>query len=252
MLRKIKNGQEGFSLVELSIVLVILGLLIAGVVAGSTLVRNAELRAVTTEFNSIRTNINAFKTTYDYLPGDMKNAHEFWAATNCSGTTDDDMDGDFNGRIEFDDALTNNESYMAWCHLRLANLASGAFDGVPTDQSAPIVGTDMPSSKTQGGGYMLGYGVHGMANANVLVLGAFAGVSVDNTLTLGRVLTPRDARNIDAKIDDGLPTSGIVRGFDGSDVVTAGDCVDTGGTDDIYNVILDPQPIGCGLAFSIN
>lgn len=247
-----KPTQAGFSLVELSIVLVILGLLVAGVIAGSTLVRNAELRAVTTEFNSIRTNINAFKTSYDYLPGDIKNASDFWPqdAANCDNASIAEMDGDFNGHIDFATVDGRSESYMAWCHLRLAGLASGPFQGNPAAVATPVIGTDIPSSKVEGGGYLLSFGAHEMTDSNVVVLGGVSGVTVDAEMILKAVLTPRDARNVDTKIDDGTPTSGIVRGFDG-DGVAAEDCVVAGAVD-TFNVGADPQPISCGLAFRIN
>lgn len=253
-----KQGQKGFSLVELSIVLVILGLLIAGVIAGSTLVRNAELRAVTAEFNDIRTNINAFKTTYDALPGDMPNANEFWPVSNvnCESALEAEMNGDFNGRIEFKDVDGRNESYMAWCHLRLANLGSGPFQGNPDDEGDPELGVDVPTSKVAGGGYFFAYGAHELADTNVLVLGGFSdGTVVGTGMLLGAVLTPRDARNIDNKIDDGYPTSGIVRGFDDDNAETEAECVDLsppGGTAPIYSISINPQPIGCGLAFRLN
>lgn len=246
--------QAGFSLVELSIVLVILGLLVAGITAGSALIKNAELRAVTAELNKFNTNINAFRTSFEYFPGDIPNADEFWASPACDGASAAEMDGNNNGRIEFLNVGGRNESFMAWCHLALANLASGPFDGNPASEDTPVANEEVPGSRVEGGIYMLGYGAHGLTSANVLVLGGTTGVNMDNTLTLSGVLTPRDARNIDAKIDDASPTAGIVRGFDGEGA-TAEDCVtQNSDNDDIYHVLDEGQGElrACGLAYRIN
>ena len=250
-----KRAEQGFSLVELSVVLVILGLLAAGITAGSALIKNAELRAVTTEFNAFNTNINAFKTSFDHFPGDMPNADEFWdVATTCEAVgSAAAMNGDNNGRIEFLAVGGRNESFMAWCHLALANLANGPFDGNPASANAPEADEEVPGSKIDGGIYMIGYGAHGMSNANMVVLGGTVGVTMDADLELSAVLSPRDARNIDAKIYDGDPSAGIVRGFDGEGT-TAGDCVDTPASGDTYDVLDDGngEVRACGMAFRIN
>lgn len=68
------SQRNAFSLVELSIVLVILGLLVGGILAGQSLIRASELRAVTSEQARIVTAIQAFRDKYFALPGDMRNA----------------------------------------------------------------------------------------------------------------------------------------------------------------------------------
>ena len=68
---------SAFSLVELSIVLVILGLLVGGVLSGQSLIRAAELRSVTTEYSRYTTAISSFRDKYFALPGDMSNATSF-------------------------------------------------------------------------------------------------------------------------------------------------------------------------------
>jgi prepilin-type N-terminal cleavage/methylation domain-containing protein len=72
--------SRGFSLVELSIVLVILGLLVGGVLSGQSLIRASELRKVTTEYTSIVAAVGSFREKYLYLPGDFPNASQFWGA----------------------------------------------------------------------------------------------------------------------------------------------------------------------------
>jgi len=99
--------KQGFSLVELSIVLVILGLLVGGVLSGQSLIRAAELRKYITLQDRYRTALLSFRDKYFALPGDMTNATAFWgakSATNClnnagaavntaTGTCDGNGDG---------------------------------------------------------------------------------------------------------------------------------------------------------------
>lgn len=70
--------QSGFSLVEISIVIVVIGLLVGGVLAGRSVIRAAELRAVGTEMNNYVTAIYQFRDKYSGLPGDLVNATLYW------------------------------------------------------------------------------------------------------------------------------------------------------------------------------
>src|SRR6478736_3210874 len=76
--------RKGFSLVELSIVLVILGLLTGGILAGQSLIRAAELRAVGTEYGRYATATQTFRDKYLALPGDFKDATRFWNRLNSN------------------------------------------------------------------------------------------------------------------------------------------------------------------------
>src|SRR5690606_1501704 len=77
--------KAGFSLVELSIVLVILGLLTGGILGGQSLIKAAELRSVATERQQWQIAINSFKGKYRALPGDMPNATAFWGVAANGG-----------------------------------------------------------------------------------------------------------------------------------------------------------------------
>ena len=68
------NRKKGFSLIELSVVLVILGLLIATVTVGKDLIRSAAMRAVITQITDLQTQLGAFLLRYNALPGDITNA----------------------------------------------------------------------------------------------------------------------------------------------------------------------------------
>ena len=75
---KNKIYNNGFSLLELSIVLSIIGLIAGGVTVGANIIHAAQLRAVITDINSYTSAMLAFKDKFDGLPGDLTNATEFW------------------------------------------------------------------------------------------------------------------------------------------------------------------------------
>jgi prepilin-type N-terminal cleavage/methylation domain-containing protein len=214
--------RSGFSLVELSIVLVILGLLIGGILSGQSLIRAAELRSVSTEYQRYVTAVSTFKDKYFATPGDMTNAVSFWtAAANCPGnasqgsTTSATCNGNGNGRLW--DAAASNEMFRFWQHLANAGLIEGTYSGVSGRDDYTWVGTatNSPRSKINQGLWL----VASYNNAS----GAFTGSLFYNDLgrffTLGApasfwnsaaILKPEEAWNIDAKIDDGMPGRGKV------------------------------------------
>lgn len=63
------NYKLGFTLLELSIVLVIIGLIVGGVVAGQNLIRNAELNSIHSNFTQIKIALNNYRFKYNALPG---------------------------------------------------------------------------------------------------------------------------------------------------------------------------------------
>src|SRR5271155_2823005 len=91
-------GQHGFTLIELSIVLVIIGLIVGGVLVGQDLIRAAEVRATIAQIEKYNTAVNTFRGKYNALPGDMNaataTAFNFTARGAFAG------EGDGNGVIE--------------------------------------------------------------------------------------------------------------------------------------------------------
>ena len=222
--------EKGFSLVELSIVLVILGLLIGGVLVGRDLIRAAEVRSVSTDMESYRTALYTFKGKYFALPGDMPNAVKFWGAQ-AGGTTDGvdatcvalthaspatglpTCNGNGDGYV-----FPSYEMMRFWQHLSNAGLISGNYSGVSYNSAfsdrAHSQGLNCPASKVGSGGYSFYYvGTPGSAYffpgnyGHSFQFGA--GPSGYDMIT--QIITPEDAWNIDIKIDDGLPGNGKVR-----------------------------------------
>ena len=206
-------SQKAFTLVELSIVLVILGLLVGGVLTGQSLIRAAELRAVTSEYQRYQTASNAFRDKYFALPGDMTNASLFWTSL----STSNNGNGDGVLMVALSNGATS-EIFQFWNMLSLAGVIEGKYTGISgsggTNES--ILGSNAPKSKLSAGGWGIGSSVYwGTSSSgdvatyvasydNTLVFGSFAATAVN----YNGILKPEEAWNIDTKIDDGKPGTG--------------------------------------------
>lgn len=142
LLRPMRTSSAGFTLVELSIVLVILGLLVGGVLAGQSLIHAAELRAILTTYDKFKTANNAFRDKYFFPPGDLPNATSYWGAANADPSTcintsslgsTATCNGNGDGRINYPNyTITSgsNEGYRYWQHLANAGLIAGNYSGI--------------------------------------------------------------------------------------------------------------------------
>lgn len=231
--------RSGFTLVELSIVLVILGLLVGGVLSGQSLIKAAGLRSVTTDTSRYLTASLAFRDKYFALPGDMANATSFWgnAATGTSGgdctnpesdagTGTQTCNGDGNGQVGSGSlALRNSEVFRYWQHLANAGLIEGSYSGVALDVPAgssgwrvAVIGTNIPASRFSKAGYTVVYSSLS-TNSNpwtggdqaALLNWMWIGAATTGDLAWNAVFTPEDLWNIDSKLDDGKPGTGTVR-----------------------------------------
>jgi prepilin-type N-terminal cleavage/methylation domain-containing protein len=220
--------KQAFSLVELSIVLVILGLLIGGILSGQALIRAAELRALITEQNRWITATQTFRDKYFAFPGDMPNATLFWgkdsaACNSQTGTASPQgtCNGNGNGSLDWAAAANSTgENIQFWKHMALAGLIEGNYTGIAGSESgghsipninvpASKIGNsscwtaltigNFPGSDATDGLYALDYGT------GFLVGGADP---TDDCRT--PVIKPEEAWNIDSKLDDGRPASGKV------------------------------------------
>ncbi len=215
--------RHGFSLVELSIVLVILGLLVGGVLTGQSLIRAAELRSVTTEFSKYQAAVNTFRDKYFTIPGDMTNATSFWGAAHATpgtclttaGTGTQTCNGNGDGRIVFGAAASQrSEPFMFWQHLANAGLIEGSYNGFvgSTDAFDAIPGINIPKSKLSNAAWSSWYydgtdtNRFNISAANVMEFGTDAGGGGPGT----PALRPEEAWNLDTKIDDGIPARGKV------------------------------------------
>jgi prepilin-type N-terminal cleavage/methylation domain-containing protein len=225
----IYRKQTAFSLVELSIVLVILGLLVGGVLSGQALIRASEMRSITAQANQYRAAIYSFRDKYFAIPGDMANATSFWgqAGTGYSGacpgtsatpsTDTGTCNGDGNGGIGLVGG-TYQESFRFWQQLANAGLIEGSYTGTTSSAAATTykitIGVNVPRAKVSGTGYSIqNYGTQ-TSNPNYFdgEYGHVFWIGSDNgTYTAGVSFLPEEAWNIDTKLDDGKPSMGMLK-----------------------------------------
>lgn len=231
----VRTPVGAFSLVELSIVLVILGLLVGGILAGQSLIRAAQVRSILSQQQTYRTAINTFRDKYFALPGDMANATSVWGSVGGTGsdatcqntvaTGAPTCNGNGNGLIDVSVVSPTDEGYRNWQHLSNAGLIEGRYTGT-RDAAGSVPGLNIPATRfTNVGWNMLTIGVQA-GNANT-----FTATDYGNTLstyalygfasTAGSFpFKPEEAWNMDSKVDDGLPVTGSVLSNKGNGTAT--------------------------------
>lgn len=180
----------GFTLVELAIVMVIVGLMLGGVFKGQALIDNARVRSISTEISGIRTAWYSFQERYRSLPGDFPNA-----SVQIDSAAEP---GDGNGRID-----DSRERAGVWQQLSLAGFINGSYDG---SQSAVGSADDVlcsPQTCPQNpfnGFYKISYSAQA-ADAD----------SPAHEIYTGAQIPVNILSQLDAKMDDGKATSGRFR-----------------------------------------
>lgn len=230
--------SSAFSLVELSIVLVILGLLTGGILGGQALIRAAELRAVSLESARYITAIQTFRDKYFALPGDMTNATAFWGAldggngvgSDCRGESSSLLTCNGNGDgqlcVNADCPSFTYEAYLFWKHLANAGLIEGTYSGAAGLATSTICyaasasqavqgGCNVPRSRLSSAGWIMNWAGTAVGHSNLFdgQYGNILQLSGMPTAPVGLqadVLRPEELWNLDSKVDDGLPGTGML------------------------------------------
>jgi prepilin-type N-terminal cleavage/methylation domain-containing protein len=224
MVKQHKSAQAGFTLVELAIVMIIIGLLITGVLKGQQLITNAQITSTVAQIKAIDAATTSFRDQYNATPGDMLTPNARIA--NCPAAGACGLPGNGDGRVGTASilftAVPATEQISYWAQLNSAGLLTG-INPDPTGVTATAWGQYAPASKVSGGGLDVGWyaggvtlgglqnvtatipapagtylAVHGTAGARV------AGAAADS------FLTPNLAARIDTKLDDSQPNTGTV------------------------------------------
>lgn len=201
----VQHKESGFTLVELAVVLVIIGLIAAGILSGRAIIEASETRAVMAETRKHLQSFAMFMDRYRAYPGDFANAD---TAFNIASS----FNGNGNNRIVWQ---SEAEGTRAWYHLQMAGLADGVYTGSGTTGTP---GVTVPLSNIGGGGigYFVDYDSGDLQNhLGIGFSTSGAGIN-DNP-----ALSPLRAEAIDRKLDDSKPGTGFVQS-------TGTDCVDSG------------------------
>lgn len=188
-MKSMKSQQSGFTLVEIAIVLVIIGLLLGGILKGQELINSAKVKNLAQDFKNAPLAIYGYQDRFRAIPGDDARAD-----TNLPGGVAADQ-GNANGRIdgEWNSETATDESAKYWRAVRLTNFAAG-----PTDMTQ----VGYYPTNAEGGRV----GLTGAIVTQIPITGMTGTYVFCSSGILGKF-----ARQIDTTIDDGNTTTGSIR-----------------------------------------
>lgn len=255
--------QSGFTLIELSIVIVIIGMLVGGVLMGQNLIRNADLQTVVTDAAKYKSAAKQFSDKYLALPGDFAEATGVWGKDNAACTADTGTaavpgtcNGNGNGMMDASaGASATGEIFQFWKQLQLEGSAKGSFSGLSGSGGAThaIAGQNVPAGKVSNSGwsnassfnYVGDVAAYALDYGNQLIFGA----QVAGALTLNPILTPEEAWSIDTKIDDGKPASGSIIARYWNNACAVADDGTPANNDLVASYNLSDKTVRCALHF---
>lgn len=220
------SKNAGFSLVEMAIAIVIIGLLLGGILVGQDMVRSSELKSVISDKEDYLIAMRLFEEKHGYLPGDFPAAITLWGAADptpatcqiTASTGIESCNGNGDGKIA-GVAGTEYEAFRAWQHLANEGMVSGLFNGIAASGGVDHadIGVNVPEAALDGGGFSLRYvGTDTGAGdyfsgryGHVLIFGA----ETTTDATLAPILTIDEASELDEKFDDGRPGLGNIRTY---------------------------------------
>ncbi|MCE2927102.1 MAG: prepilin-type N-terminal cleavage/methylation domain-containing protein [Rickettsiales bacterium] len=213
--------QSGFTLIELSIVLIIIGLLVGGILVGQDLIRAGEIRATISQYEKYNTATNTFRSKYGEIPGDMKqanaNAFGFYnISVPANGVVGGVGNGDGNTLLQSQLGTGSvqqvGETVTFWRQLSESNLIDGSFGGRLVDNAGTMSSSNVkdyfPEARLGRGNYWM---VQASSTQNYYFLTGMKTITDPNGIVdVTPGITPLEAYNIDVKLDDGKPNTGII------------------------------------------
>ena len=211
-----KEDQKGFTLIEMSIVLAIIGLIVGGILKGQEVVNNARLKTQVAQIDAIKSAVYTFQDQYNYLPGDYA-----LSSSNLGFTTSADGDGNgaiaAKGNLSMLDTATeqSTEAVLAWAHLVAGNLLAGIQLPANTQLSAITNTTALYYPGKMNNTYLWLATFSSTPPSGVATTATMVRMQAVSTGTITAnsppyALRESDAANIDRKYDDGSPLTGSI------------------------------------------
>jgi prepilin-type N-terminal cleavage/methylation domain-containing protein len=181
---------RGFTLVEIAIVLVIIGLLLGGILKGQEMITQAKIKNSIADFSGISAAYHGYQDRYRAIPGDDPNAAGRWTGATVSGTAAEVGNGKVQGK--YNSTTNGDESRIWWDHLRRAGFVAGSGFNQPFNAFSGMIGVQ--TGDAAGGS----------------ALGGFGGIIICSSNIPDKV-----AIALDTQMDDGQIDKGSVRGQQG-------------------------------------
>src|SRR4051812_2089092 len=139
------SSRHAFTLIELSIVLVIIGLIIGGILVGEDLIESARQRKFISEVDQIKASVNVFKVKYNYWPGDFPQATQVFTDPAVVNGTGDGVVWYMANHL----LVGGVEKFQFWLHMSLDGIFPGKFTGQETGAGPSYINLaiDVPMSK---------------------------------------------------------------------------------------------------------
>lgn len=200
-------------MVEAAIIIVVIGLVFAGVFMGKELVEESKRQAVINDINKFRSSFNNFKLKYNAFPGDIKNATSYWASAGTGNGDGDEV-------ISY--ASDNFEAGRVFEHLKLSKVF--LLDLSYISYTSP--GNNIPKASFSGAAFQVSSYQNVFQknySKNAIIFGGVSGTVYAPNVG---AISPQDAFSIDSKLDDGAAGKGNLVSFSNS---PATDCISFSG-----------------------
>lgn len=251
-------ARHAYSLVEMSVVITIIGLIVGGIMVGKSMVHNSQLQTTVSKVQEYAAATLKFRDRFNSLPGDMPNATSLWGSVSTgtatcdgpftygdptfadgfttAGTSTATCNGNGDGRVGANTTTCYGDSwevFRAWKHLLNAEFITGSYSGYHGAQGNhdAIVGTNIPTASLGKGGYTLVFCGSKSSDASlfdgdyghVIMLGSAGKTTGVGEFSRLPLFTTEEAGAIDKKLDDSYPHTGKVVAPQSDDTV-APDC----------------------------
>ena len=195
-----KNRQQGFTLVEIAIVLVIIGLLLGGILKGQEMITQAKIKNVIADFSGVSAAYHGYQDRYRAIPGDDPNAGTRWTTAPAAQPGDGNgiIAGTYNAACPTVAAAGTAESCLWWDDLRRAGFVSGNGPQQPFNAVTGQIGVQTGDGAAAPGPTLL----------NVAGGNGFVGL-----IMCSANLPDKIAIAVDTQMDDGASNQGTVRGL---------------------------------------